>query len=72
MYRRMLVEEAIACGELKQDTDPDLFIDSLNGPLYYRWMQGHSPVDKSFAETLANKVIEAFCSPKLRARRTEG
>jgi AcrR family transcriptional regulator len=65
--RLRLVEEAIACGELKRDTDPDLFIDSLYGPLFYRWLQGHAPVDKSFAEALANKIIEAFCTPKWRA-----
>jgi AcrR family transcriptional regulator len=70
--RLRLVEEAIACGELKRDTDPDLFIDSLYGPLYYRWMQGHAPVDKSFAEALAVKIIEASCTPKWRARRTDG
>ena len=33
-----LVEQAIACGELKRDTDPELMIDALYGPLFFRWL----------------------------------
>jgi hypothetical protein len=61
--RRMqieLVEEAVACGELKPDTDPELLVDALHGPLFFRWLQGHAPLDKSFAEALADKIIRAF------------
>jgi AcrR family transcriptional regulator len=55
-----LVEEAVACGELKRDTDPELLIDALYGPLFFRWLQGHAPLNKTFAEALANKIIHAF------------
>ncbi len=55
-----VVEEAIACGELKRDTDPELLIDALYGPSYYRWLLGHAPLNKEFAEALADKIIHAF------------
>ena len=55
-----LVEEAIAGGELKPDTDPDLLIDALYGPLFYRWFQGHAPANRKFVEALADKIIPAF------------
>jgi hypothetical protein len=55
-----VIEEAIACRELKSDTDPELLVDVLHGPLFSRWSQGHAPVDKKFAEALADNVIPAF------------
>jgi AcrR family transcriptional regulator len=55
-----LIEEAIACRELKRDTDPELLLDALSGPLFFRWLQGHAPVNKKFAEALADKIIPAF------------
>jgi hypothetical protein len=58
--QRRVVDEAIACGELKPDTDPELLIDALYGPCYFRWLRGHAPVDKTFAEALVHKVLEAF------------
>lgn len=54
------IKEAIACRELKRDTDPELLLDALSGPLFFRWMQGHAPVDKKFAEALADKIFPAF------------
>jgi hypothetical protein len=35
-------------------------IDALYGPLFYRWFQGHAPVDRKFVEALADKIIPAF------------
>lgn len=55
-----LVEQAIACGELKRDTNPELMVDALCGPLFFRWLLGHAPLDRSFAEALADKIICAF------------
>ena len=55
-----VIEEAIACGELKPDTDPELLLDALSGPLFFRWLQGHAPADKKFAGALADKIIPAF------------
>jgi len=55
-----IIEDAIAAGELKQDTDSDLLIDALNGPLFFRWLQGHAPLDQSFAESIFESVIPAF------------
>ena len=58
--QRIIIEDAIASGELKRTTDPELLIDALNGPLFFRWLQGHAPVDKDFAERILEKVICAF------------
>jgi AcrR family transcriptional regulator len=58
-----LVQQAIAAGELPHDTDADLLIDALTGPLYFRRIIGHAPVSEAFANELASRVLEAFRRP---------
>lgn len=58
--QRAIIEEAMASGDLKQGTDPELLMDALNGPLFFRWLQGHAPLDRSFAERVIESVIPAF------------
>jgi hypothetical protein len=58
--QRHLVEEAIATGELRASADPDLVIDTLFGPLFFRWLQRHAPVDNSFATAVVDEVLRAF------------
>jgi AcrR family transcriptional regulator len=58
--QRRIIEDAIASCELKSTTDPELLIDALTGPLFFRWLQGHAPLDKSFAKSIFDKVISAF------------
>ncbi len=58
--QRRFIGEAITSGQLKRGTDPELLIDALNGPLFFRWLQGHAPLEKSFAEGIFDKVIPAF------------
>lgn len=55
-----IIEDAIALGELKPTTEPELLIDMLSGPLFFRWLQGHAPIDKRFAKSIFDKVIPAF------------
>src|SRR5271170_5714291 len=55
--QRRIIEDAIASGELKRTTDPELLIDALNGPLFFRWLQGHAPLENSFAERIFDKVL---------------
>jgi AcrR family transcriptional regulator len=58
--QRGIIEDAISSGELKPTTDPELLIDLLSGPLFFRWLQGHAPLDKGFAKNIFDKVIPAF------------
>src|ERR1700745_1288030 len=58
--QRAIIEDSIALGELKPTTDPELLIDMLSGPLFFRWLQGHAPLDKGFATSIFDKVIPAF------------
>jgi AcrR family transcriptional regulator len=58
--QRRFIREAISSGELKRGTDAELLIDALNGPLFFRWLQGHAPLERSFAERIFDRVILGF------------
>jgi len=58
--QRRIIEDAIASCELKSTTDPELLIDVLTGPLFFRWLQGHAPLDKRFAKSILDSVLPAF------------
>src|SRR5580704_4050063 len=58
--QRRFIGEAIASGELKRGTDVELLIDALNGPLFFRWLQGHASLDEGFAERIFEKIIPSF------------
>jgi len=57
LMQRRFIRKAIASRELKRGTDPELLIDALNGPLFFRWLQGHAPLETSFAERIFDRVI---------------
>ena len=57
--QRGIIEDAINLGELKPTTDPELLIDLLSGPLFFRWLQAHAPIGHEFAEPIFG-VIRAF------------
>ena len=46
-------------GELPSDTDPEILIDALYGPLYARLFLGHAPLNEKFAEKIFDLLIQA-------------
>jgi AcrR family transcriptional regulator len=58
--QRAVIEDSISSGELKPTTDAELLIDMLTGPLFFRWLQGHAPLDEGFAKSIFETVIPAF------------
>ena len=60
---REILELGIECGELREDLDPEVAVDILYGPIYYRMLVGHGPLDENFAEALADHIFAG-----LRAR----
>jgi AcrR family transcriptional regulator len=57
--RRPIFERAIARGEIPAASDPELIMDLLYGPLYHRYLNGHLPLDESFARGVARMVAAA-------------
>lgn len=65
-----LVHQAISTGELPPDTDAELLIDALTGPLYFRRITGHAPLSEAVASKLASRVLYAFRQPIGRSATT--
>jgi AcrR family transcriptional regulator len=49
-----------ASGQLRKDADLDLILDSLYGPLYYRFLVKNEPPTQKYAEALAALVIQGL------------
>jgi AcrR family transcriptional regulator len=49
---RPIFEHAIARGELPENTDIELALDLLYGPVYHRFLQGHLPLTPAFVEAV--------------------
>ncbi|MFD0259973.1 TetR/AcrR family transcriptional regulator [Kitasatospora indigofera] len=49
-------------GALPEDTDLDLAVELLYGPLYYRWIHGLGPLDDSYADSMVELFLRAFRS----------
>jgi AcrR family transcriptional regulator len=57
--RRPIIERAIGRFEIPASSDPELIMDLLYGPLYHRYLNGHLPLDESFASGVARMVSAA-------------
>jgi hypothetical protein len=37
-------------------------VDALYGPVFFRWLQGHAPVDTAFVKALVDQVLQSFAA----------
>lgn len=63
---KTLVERAIARGEISQRTDPDMLLDLLYGPMYFRLLGDHLPLNDRFVQAVVSTVL-AGIQPGARA-----
>ena len=57
---RELLTRARARGEIAGDTDLDVTLDLLYGPIYHRLLHGHAPLTEQFAQQVIDYVIAAI------------
>jgi AcrR family transcriptional regulator len=57
---RRMAQQAIEAGELAPGTDPDLFLDAIYGPLYYRKVVSGEPVTDDFIDRIVEAAFRAF------------
>jgi AcrR family transcriptional regulator len=62
---RELLVRARDRGEIAEDTNLELTLDLLYGPIYHRLLHGHAPVTARFAEQVIDHVTSAIqeCQP---------
>jgi AcrR family transcriptional regulator len=54
---RKILERGVERGELQADLDINLAIDVISGPIWYRLLQGHAPLDEHFANSVIRQVL---------------
>ena len=54
---RDVIERAKASGELRADVDPELLIDMIYAPIYYRLLVRHEKLDRRFGDALLDRVM---------------
>ena len=54
---REILDLGIERGELREGLDPEVAVDVLYGPIYYRMLVGHAPLDEAFADALADHIF---------------
>jgi AcrR family transcriptional regulator len=55
-----ILARAVARGDLRSDTDPELAYELLLGPVYYRLMLSGRPLDPGLPERVVSAVLAAF------------
>jgi AcrR family transcriptional regulator len=56
-------------GELAGYVDLDVAVDTLYGPVYYRLLLGHQPLDRGFASALLRQLCDGLTPRPARRRR---
>jgi hypothetical protein len=54
------LQRGIDRGELPADSDLDLILDSLYGPIYLRFLIRHDKLDESFADEICGLVLKGL------------
>lgn len=57
---RVLLEEAVAAGQLRADLLIETALDLVYGPLFYRLLTGHGPVDPAFCQEVLATALSGF------------
>jgi AcrR family transcriptional regulator len=71
---RVLLVRAIDRGEIAADTNLEVTLDLLYGPIYHRLLHGHAPLTDRFAQQVIDAVIAALTCGGLAegSKRTAG
>ena len=59
---REILELGIERGELRDDIDLEVAVDVLYGPIYYRMLVGHAPLEGDFADALADHIFSGLAA----------
>jgi AcrR family transcriptional regulator len=54
---RLIVDRALARGELSPDVDTDVLLDLLFGSAYHRLLQSHLPLTDRFAQAVVDTLV---------------
>lgn len=59
---RQIIKRGKGRGEIRADIDPEVLLDALYGPLYFRLLIGHAPLTPGYADKLVRLVMSGLDS----------
>lgn len=59
---RQIIQRGKKRGEIRADIDPEVLLDALYGPLYFRLLIGHAPLTPGYADKLVRLVMSGLDS----------
>jgi len=59
---RGLIDAAIAAGQIRADTDVEVVLDMLYGPLFFRLLAGHQPLSAGLAALLVERLFDGIAT----------
>ncbi|MCW3060431.1 MAG: TetR family regulatory protein [Capsulimonas sp.] len=59
-----VIQKAIASGEFRSDTDPDILIDMIYGPIYYRLLIRYKELDTAYGDTIVTHALSTVKKEK--------
>jgi hypothetical protein len=57
---KLVLERAIARGELRSDIDLEVAADVLAGPVFYRHLVSHMPIDDAYLAEVLRAFLRAY------------
>lgn len=66
---RRLIELAVQGGEMRADADVETVLDMVYGPLFFRLLAGHLPLEPAFAALLVDTVFDGVAAAPVQRRR---
>jgi hypothetical protein len=57
------LEQAMKDGDLRLELDLDVALDLLYGPLFFRLLMGHAPLDQAFVDRVLEDALRGIGHP---------
>jgi AcrR family transcriptional regulator len=57
---KAIIQQGMDSGEFDPNLDPELAIDILYGPIYFRLLVGHFPLDQHFADEFPQRALKTL------------
>ncbi len=61
---RQLITEAVRRGEIPPPVEIETLLDMVYGPVFYRILAGHQPLNAAFADGLADNAVTILTVPR--------
>ncbi len=61
---KIMIDRTIERGEISAETDAEIALDLLYGPLYHRLLQSHLPLSDRFVQAVVDTVIDGLTTDR--------